>query len=491
MLTAGIAFAAVLSLRADCPVPNYWCTWATQGSKLGQSVSAGKLAFAGDQGRPGQRDNLNERVLFDSDGWAVTGWGNVRGDLYLMLDDGWDVPYGAKSVKGKGSPFGSCTPDPERFPSFAGSPAERLKALSDRVRSLGWRGIALWVACQTPGETRDRPYSDEHSREAWAERMCISKAAGVDYWKVDWGIHAGSASYREMMSQVRDRIHPTLRLEHCMCSWPLDDGTRDTNRTDRILAASDVFRTYDVLAPLAVATTLGRVAWLSSRADSQSLRTLLNVEDEPILAAALGHLMGVMRPPAASDQAKDVEIALAWQRLAPPFGHDQCIKTLVSETELVDTWQFEPGSTWYKAVVGKTVEQKAPSAVVRGLPLPEVRASGETPFVCGARFPNGALALALLPRTASGRKRMPCPAVVSLDVRLDRNRPLALFGPFESVALKGGVATGARVFARHLPAESARDVTDLCKVGGDGCLVIPGSLVDAHAACPNVVVEAR
>lgn len=276
-----------------------------------------------------------------------------------------------------------------------------------------------------------------------------------------------------------------------MCSWPLDDGTRDTNRTDRILAASDVFRTYDVLAPLAVATTLSRAAWLSSRADSRSLRTLLNVEDEPILAAALGHLMGVMRPPAASDQAKDVEVALAWQRLAPPFGHDQGIRTLVSKTELVDVWHFEPGSTWYKAVVGKTVEQRAPAAVVRGLPLPEVRAAGPTPFVCGARFPNGARALALLPRTESGRKRASCPAAVSFDVRLERNRPLALFGPFESVALKGGVDAAARVYARHLPAESARDVTDLCKVGGDGCLVIPGSLVNAHAACPNVVVEAR
>ena len=53
---------------ADAPAPNYWCTWATQGSTLGHNAKAGKVAFAGDQGVPRQRDNLNEEVLFGADG---------------------------------------------------------------------------------------------------------------------------------------------------------------------------------------------------------------------------------------------------------------------------------------------------------------------------------------------------------------------------------------------------------------------------------------
>ena len=90
-----LAACTVRSERlSDCP-PNYWCTWATQGSQLGRSIAGGKLDFPGDQGRPGQRDNLNEAVLFGQDGWAVSDWEGARKDLYLMLDDGWDVPYGA------------------------------------------------------------------------------------------------------------------------------------------------------------------------------------------------------------------------------------------------------------------------------------------------------------------------------------------------------------------------------------------------------------
>ena len=53
----------------------------------------------------------------------------IRGDLYLMLDDGWDVPYGVHPDKSRDR-FGTLELDEERFPSFTGTPAQRLKKLN-------------------------------------------------------------------------------------------------------------------------------------------------------------------------------------------------------------------------------------------------------------------------------------------------------------------------------------------------------------------------
>lgn len=38
----------------------------------------------------------------------------------------------------------------ERFPSFTGEPAERLKALTDSVEALGWKGLGGWICTQKP-----------------------------------------------------------------------------------------------------------------------------------------------------------------------------------------------------------------------------------------------------------------------------------------------------------------------------------------------------
>ena len=478
--------------------PSYWCTWDAQRATLGGNVKAGKILFDGDQGTPGQRDNLNERILFGKDGWA-TWWPNVRTNLYLMLDDGWDVPYGSRNKADGVARFGACVPDAARFPSLCGTPGERLRQLNDRIKTCGWRGAALWVACQTPGETwrKDGMIPLEKSRAAWAERMKISREAGIDYWKVDWGAHSSDGAYRAMMAEVRDAVHPGLMLEHCRCTSPLNGvrfgrdgsavgvgrliGNRDWEALREsnlcILSASDVFRTYDYLDPFGSATTLERCAYYSTLAESRRLPVVLNVEGNVLIAAALGHTFGSMRLPDPRNRPCDVDIAAAWQRIAPPFGHDTPLATRYSEETACDRWTFTRGSTWYGAVDGKTVSQTAPVAVVRGMPLPDVSCSGEKPFVCGARFPNGARALAFLPRVVDGRRNVVCPADVRLDLSLSDGGPFAVFGRFNTLAFSKGVAKGSRILARCLPDRLERDVTSLCKVDRNGSLFVPASVL--------------
>ena len=73
--------------------PNAWCTWVTQNLTIASEKSKMSIPlFAGDQGAKAGRNNLNEAVLFGPRGWAHD-WPTIRQDLYLLLDDGWDVGY--------------------------------------------------------------------------------------------------------------------------------------------------------------------------------------------------------------------------------------------------------------------------------------------------------------------------------------------------------------------------------------------------------------
>ena len=62
--------------------PDYYCTWQTQ-------------LFATSDGKPErQRAIIGEKALFDFEkpyGWAYF-YENIRNDLYLVMDDSWDVP---------------------------------------------------------------------------------------------------------------------------------------------------------------------------------------------------------------------------------------------------------------------------------------------------------------------------------------------------------------------------------------------------------------
>lgn len=517
-----VCVAADLCRATAAPAPNYWCTWATQGSTLGLNVKAGKVAFAGDQGVPLQRDNLNEEILFGENGWAKRFYPNERGDLYLLLDAGWDLPYGTETHGADMALRGACVPDAKRFPSLRGTPAERLKALDEKAKACGWRGIGVWLPCHTQGEfpSRDgksgRTFTLDEARKVWAEKLRVCREAGVGYWKVDWGLHSWDCGLRGLMTELKNKIHPALTIEHCWVPGVPLNGIRISRdgkvegpgrlfgygvwaekRGDQLktLAVSDVFRTYDVIAPFEKATTLERCAYYSTLAEERRLPVLFNVEDEPLIGIGLGHVLGIMSNGMAGSgvATNDVSVALAWQRLAPPFGHDTASVTRFSEEILEDMWTYsDRDCSWFTAAANKTIRQSAPAAVTRGLPLPEVKAVGPKPFVCGARYPNGAIALAFLPRATDGRRKADCPADVTLDAKLEPDKPLGLFGLFKSVTLKGGVAKGLRIRARQLPCGKPRDVTASCRPQPDGSLLIPGSVLgEPLGACtPHAVFEA-
>ena len=164
------------------PVPNYWCTWATQGATLADNLKAGKIRCPIDAGTQSQRDNLNERVLFDGTGWANVMYPRVRAGLYLLVDAGWDIPEGTASAGPDLSLRGSLVQDAKRFPSFRGTPVGRLKAFSDAVKARGWLGLAVWVPCHVHGDMPGPKgrLADEAARRVLAERMAICREAGGD-----------------------------------------------------------------------------------------------------------------------------------------------------------------------------------------------------------------------------------------------------------------------------------------------------------------------
>ena len=492
---------------ASSAPPNYWCTWATQARLVDANVKSGVLAVPGDQGLPGVRDNLTEEVLFGRNGWANTQYPSVRENLYLVLDDGWDVPFGCEPGKDIGV-FSSCVLDARRFPSFTGSPAARLRALDARVRDCGWRGTGLWIACQAFGERADSRFPDERLREDLKRKLAASAEAGIAYWKVDWGVRGGDVAYRRLMSELRDAYAPGLAVEHC-CSMGfalnglkfgegtsvtgsgrlLGDPTFETKlrrRTEEILAFADVFRIYDTITPINNATDLERAVVYGQMAERVGSRAFINVEDNVYIAACLGHTAGVMRSPDwpapdvedpvyRRDRAVEVTRAIAWQREAPAFTAASGLVTRASEATLTDRWHFAPGCTWWTPVFGRTIEQRAPAIVARGLPLPAVTPqAGDVPFVLASRNPNGALTVGALPRLSVEKGFHTPPAAVALDATLAPGVPLAVFGTFASVTVGVSPSAVGRVLVRDLAGGESRDVTRACRVVGDR-LVLDGA----------------
>src|SRR6266576_649139 len=64
------------------PSLSYWCSWVTQNSPRPDDLQ-GTLA------------NLNEEKLLDNPGWVSRYYEKIRGDLIVVLDEGWDVPLAA------------------------------------------------------------------------------------------------------------------------------------------------------------------------------------------------------------------------------------------------------------------------------------------------------------------------------------------------------------------------------------------------------------
>lgn len=456
LIACVLLVSATAVLRGDAPPPNYWCTWSTQSYSRPERTRSGENAvdFTAGQGARSARARMTEAYVFGPTGWARTQLPpDLRADLYLLLDDGWDVPFDVHPPAQRHR-FGSLVADPTRFPSATGTPVERLRALAALAREAGWRGLGLWIACQTAKNRADDPDPTPEELEAyWRERLAWSRDAGIRYWKVDWGAHADSLDYRATMARLAREISPELLIEHAHCQGPFNDGpdgrwgAAEAAATVATASLSPVLRTYDVSWQLSLPTTLERVATLLQAGSTYPGGTYLNTEDEGYLGAALGLTLGVMRSPdwavttgPAYDphdlrrRGKEVERALRWQQLAPPWRLGPPDATIGSR-RLTDHWTFRPGETWVREVQDITVAQSAPAVVARGVALPVVEASGEPPYVVASRHPNSLIALALLPRIGPDRALVIPPAAVTWDLA-EIPLHLAIFGRFATLELR-------------------------------------------------------
>jgi len=467
-VTRGLLFIALLVLRSSflqgaepslvpttpSTVPDYFCTWNIQG-------------YVSSYTNPNlQADAMIEANLFGkgaNQNWVEL-YPEIRSDLFLVLDDTWDIPPGG----GHSHPMrGSMELDSERFPSYQGTPAERLARLNRDIRAHGWRGLGLWICSARAKARRDVRLNDS---DYWAERMRWSQGAGVDYWKVDWGAMSDIDVWR--LDQLAHRVFPGLWIEH----GGLDRTGARIWLPDKI----DIFRTYDVNISVAIPETIRRVAQvLRYPREDHTSRGLINCEDEVYIGAALGCAYGVMRHPLAGNlpsgvpdrvfpagfrdmkhRGDEVRRAVRWHRIAHPFG--------AGDQEAIDTSELRESPQG----------AGAPARVARGgLPLPAVTmlAGQDPPFVLCSRYPDGEIAVAAIGRKQGENVVIPR-AGVTLEVGV-LDGPVGIFGEYASLTLVTTSAlAGKRILAQDLAGSTPVDITREVTVK-KGRLFIPGTVI--------------
>lgn len=457
----------------------YLCTWALQ------------QAIADAEHLPGsgtvrQRDVMDEKHLFGENSRYHTLSPRVRGDVCFLLDDGWDVPYGTTAAgrieDGCIAMFGSLEADGGKFPSFGRTPQERLGRLSDEMKKLGYAGLGLWVSPQRPFYRGDERGDEAGARAYWEMRARESEAAGVRYWKVDWGLCSEYPEYRGWMTDAVRRAAPHLLIEHAVGQGPYtgvrspDEPAAAAMRT--LLAISDYFRTYDVMAPFADSATLCRVDAILRRFDAATLRPdcagYLNVEGRAAVAAGLGCTIGIMRPSPAA------EACLRWQRIAPPISVRDA-SYACSEERLTDSYYFTADPIWWLPYAGKDYDISAPAVMARGTRLPHVACSGLRPFVLASEKPeNGAYAVSALRRTVDPNAMMIAPAAVTIyPSRLDA--PIGVFGYYDKLTVEypAPIPERCTVFAQALTSDCAEIITDAVKISGNR-MEIDGRVLRYH-----------
>jgi hypothetical protein len=493
--------------------PSYWCTWGIQNYSM-EDVDENSHSMVA--------NNLTEELLFERPGWAANYFPKIRRDLDLLFDLGWEVPLGLQFDKERWR-LGTLEVATDKFPSCTGTPAERLRKLNELTRRAGWRGAAIWVPAQAPGDGKNGVLVDmKNLEEYFRQRARWTREAGIEYWKVDYGARGGDADFRHMLTRIAHEANPPIRVEHARGTGPVndedipwenlaghhtgryrawDDG-KILRQAVELMKFSDILRTYDVTAYLSVPTTLDRVAQiLADTSKSETANGIINCEDEPYIAAGLGCATGILRHPLWKDirgkaydpyqvrhRIDETTRAVRWQRLAPAWPVNQSPIALDPKIRK-DAWKFHEGETWGLWLNGKEVVQSAPARVARGTKLPEVAAVGAAPFVIASRHPNGMLAVATLPRiTAQQGIHFPL-ADVSIEVGAG-DRPIGIFGRYRSLTLRLTREMGnRRIWAQDLAGDEAVDVTTQTRRDGS-TLTLSGELIERvglSAATPGDV----
>ncbi len=457
------------------PTPDYYCTWQTQ-------------LYATSDGKPeGQRAIIDENSLFGSEkpyGWAYF-YKEARGDLILVMDDSWDVP-----VNGDRAWFGSLILNQEKFPEAVKNSknnTEALKSLTDRVKSLGWKGLGGWVCAQMAPRL-----SDADPDEYWTTRLKEADASGFAYWKVDWGAESRSAEFRKMLTEKARKYAPNLTVEQAMIP--------------EIIPVSDVFRTYDVPEIMSVPMTMAKLKdTLTAGKTEEGYRGLIDCEDEAYMAAAGGMAMGIMRHPYSGPmpdgkpdmsfpechrnvKTKIYEVirAARFHRMAPAFGIDS-ENTFIDTEMLTDNWRFENYEAeleawWLKTehfkgkINDDVTEKSAPARISRNCIPPEVipDKNGDVPYMISAKNPNGVYSIATLGRTKGRRYFIPrC----DVTAKIGESDTVGAFGEYKNLILETEKQNIKGVYMQDLAADTATDITEDIKFS-NGNIIIPGELIE-------------
>ena len=444
--------------------PDYLCTWNLQCYRSNQDGPVKNRA-----------EMVEENFFGDGpyQGWASM-YPAIREDLFLVLDDSWDIPRD-RNERDDNPYYGTARLDTTRFPSFKGEPAQRLKALSDRIVGMGWKGLGGWICAEKARTDLDVP--DE---VYWPTRLQEAQAAGVRYWKVDWGEMQRNEAWRKQLTDWGRQYAPDLTIEHAM--------------NPEFIAFSDTYRTYDVENITAQTVTINRVAKYLQYAPVAPAKGIINCEDEPYIAAGMGCAIGIMRhpftgplPSGRADIAfpetvrnlkcrlDEVTRGVRWHRIALPFGSNG-VSYSVDTVILKDGWIYAFDESWIRHKVGDTIRVSAPARVSRNMPLPKVDSQDPArPFVLATRYPEGAVAVATMGRSL-GRQYVLLEVPVEIDVP-SPEAPVGIFGRYETLTLNYPSNLGkVRVWAQDLAADRAVDITERVSVDGSR-LVVPGAVI--------------
>ncbi len=466
-----------INLIPDCvnPSPDYYCTWQTQ-------------LYATCDGKPkAQRAIITEKALFDEEkplGWAYF-YEKARNDLFFVMDDSWDVP-----VIDDPTCYGSLILNKEKFPGFVTDTKDNvqaLKKLSDKIKSLGWKGLGGWVCAQES----EKFAGDATPEEYWTQRTKDARNSGFAYWKVDWGKKANDIEFRKMLTALGKKYASDLIIEHAVIK--------------DIIPYADVFRTYDVPAVMSIPMTMVKLKEIlySGKTDAV-FPGIVNCEDEAYIAAAGGFSMGIMRHPydgAFVNGTPDMSFpevhrnlktkmyevirAVRWHRIAPAFGID-CNKIFIDKNELRDTWRFknkaEEIEEWWFSVPAfcdsirdGVVTKFAPARISRNCKLPEVTAdeNGNVPYVIASKNPNGAFSVATLGRTLERKYEIPkCDVFISAQ----DSEIIAAFGEYKNLIIETAYAKIDSVLMQDPADDYAYDISESI-VYNDNKIIIPGTLI--------------
>ncbi len=474
--------------------PNYWCTWYAQNywQQRGGEITNFKAL-----NNPNAREELTYDHLFNKkDGWVTNYLPRGRSDYYFLIDHGWQTKEKSERLEGA-EPFFSLQLDSRDFPEYSNAKTEeQLRLFNEEVQSYGWRGLGIWVRGELTPELAEKFVT-------W------SKYAGIEYWKIDGGDIQDFDAYHAKM-----RLFPELQLEYVTPAGNMNpdwdkpglpaypslyevDSIHKVN-TLRVLKNSDVFRTYDASPQLMSATTLRRTHdILKMTAGHPEYISVLNLQDDCNAAAGLGCLVASKRHPNFNERlmnGKDLHHQLngkrhmqgrineverfgRWARIAPAFPSG--IGSYVySEKELVDSFPYDEYSTWNKATYGKVVHQSAPAIMARNMPLPQVDAKGDVPYVMATTYPNGSICVAMEGRVKPEDEWYYPLAKVTIQVK-NMTSLIGIFGYYDQLILEFSESLDKvkAIYAQDLLADASLNILKDVAIEGNK-LIIPGKLIE-------------